>query len=393
MDAGRFDAHFRSKTFTTEGKVRGQGRIFLPEHGGGRVSKIYWLDYGTHGQRHRESSGTTSKRDALALLRQRISKRMDGSLSGRPERVTLAELKEALRKHYTREGNASWARAEQAFVHLEDFFGAECKAIGITKARVSDYVDVRLEAGAARNSCRYEIGVLSAAFGVAVEQDILSTKPVFKQLAEGEKRSGFFEPGDFAALVVGLPLDLAALVRFLCLTGWRRGEGVGLLWAQVDWDDAEYPGLHTEPVPGSNACIRIGESQTKGGDAREFPIGEAPELRELLLERWRVRDGLRVFHRHGRPIGDFRKTWTKACVAAGVPDRLVHDLRRTAAREFRRAGVSEGEIMKLCGWKTRDMFDRYNIIDSADLSRAVAQRFSANGNLTATKTVEAGQAN
>jgi hypothetical protein len=42
-----------------------------------------------------------------------------------------------------------------------------------------------------------------------------------------------------------------------------------------------------------------------------------------------------------------------------------------------KAGVSEGEIMKLCGWKTRDMFDRYNIIDSSDLSRAVAQRFNS----------------
>ena len=38
--------------------------------------------------------------------------------------------------------------------------------------------------------------------------------------------------------------------------------------------------------------------------------------------------------------------------------------------------MSEGEIMKLCGWKTRDMFDRYNIIDSADLRSAVAQRYS-----------------
>jgi hypothetical protein len=39
------------------------------------------------------------------------------------------------------------------------------------------------------------------------------------------------------------------------------------------------------------------------------------------------------------------------------------DLRRSAARHFRRVGVSEGEIMRLCGWETRSMFDRYNIID------------------------------
>jgi len=38
--------------------------------------------------------------------------------------------------------------------------------------------------------------------------------------------------------------------------------------------------------------------------------------------------------------------------------------------------VSEGEIMKLCGWRTRSMFDRYNIIDEQDLAAAVAKRFA-----------------
>ena len=109
-----------------------------------------------------------------------------------------------------------------------------------------------------------------------------------------------------------------------------------------------------------------------------FPFAQAGEVRELLENRWRVRRGLYVFHRHGKRIASFRRAWAGACERAGLMGRLVHDLRRTAARDFRQHGVSEGEIMKLCGWKTRSMFDRYNIIDEADLGRAVQRRF-ANG--------------
>jgi integrase len=97
-----------------------------------------------------------------------------------------------------------------------------------------------------------------------------------------------------------------------------------------------------------------------------------------------------VFHRDGRPVGNFRKSWARACKAADIPDRIFHDLRRTAARDFRQASVSEGEIMRLCGWKTRAMFDRYNIVNNEDSRRAVRMR--VNGKGMANKPVEAEQA-
>jgi integrase len=75
-------------------------------------------------------------------------------------------------------------------------------------------------------------------------------------------------------------------------------------------------------------------------------------------------------------IGALRAACKRACTQAGFAGRLVHDLRRTAARDLRRKGVSEGVIMKLCGWKPRSMFDRYNIIDEDDLARSAELAFN-----------------
>jgi hypothetical protein len=68
--------------------------------------------------------------------------------------------------------------------------------------------------------------------------------------------------------------------------------------------------------------------------------------------------------------------------APNVKGKLVHDLRRKAAREFRRAGVTEGETLKACGWKTRSMFSRYDIIDVADLPKRSRRASTANKQAT-----------
>jgi hypothetical protein len=40
------------------------------------------------------------------------------------------------------------------------------------------------------------------------------------------------------------------------------------------------------------------------------------------------------------------------------------------ARNYRRSGEAEGVIMKIGGWRTRSVFDRYNIIAEDTLRRA-----------------------
>ena len=50
---------------------------------------------------------------------------------------------------------------------------------------------------------------------------------------------------------------------------------------------------------------------------------------------------------------------------------IFHDLRRTIARKLRRAGIAEGAIMRIGGWKTRSVFERYAIVTRSDIADAI----------------------
>jgi integrase len=95
----------------------------------------------------------------------------------------------------------------------------------------------------------------------------------------------------------------------------------------------------------------------------------SPPIAEVLLRRRARRrdgDGL-VFHRDGITVRAWRRAWPEACRKAGLSHRILHDCRRTAARNLIRAGVPERVAMLLTGHKRRCVFDRYNIVNEHEL--------------------------
>jgi integrase len=123
--------------------------------------------------------------------------------------------------------------------------------------------------------------------------------------------------------------------------------------------------------------LRLEPGETKNREGRMFPL--TPELREILerqLARTREIEKATgqiipwLFHRDGQPIKSFRRAWLTACKRAGVPGRIPHDFRRTAARNLERAGVPRSAAMKMVGHKTESIYRRYTIADEGMLREA-----------------------
>jgi integrase len=126
------------------------------------------------------------------------------------------------------------------------------------------------------------------------------------------------------------------------------------------------------PASESGSLCHGDGDQGQGDRRRRVPKVAYAQAR-LFEKNGNVRVAALVFHRDGEPVGDFRKAWATACEAAGVPGKLFHDLRRTAARNMVRAGVPERIAMAVAGHLTRSMLDRYNIVSEHDL-RMAAQK-------------------
>jgi len=208
--------------------------------------------------------------------------------------------------------------------------------------------------------------------------------PNFPHLRENNVRTGFLEDSQFHKLVEGSELWFRALVECGRTYGWRVSELLNMSVRQVDL---------------AQRTIRLEPGTTKNSDGREvvmtnavYTLLSACVLESLTMPTYSLAP-------NGKAVRTFRVTWERACSRVGVGHTvcvrcsdptdagkacpkckskrssysglIFHDLRRTAARNLRRAGISETVIMKIGGWRTRSVFERYAIVNRNDMADAI----------------------
>lgn len=330
---------------------------------------IWWLKYYQHGRAIRETSGTDNKAAAGRMLRLREGDIAKGiPVAPKLGRITFDEAAADLINDYKTNKRKTTKDVERKInLHLRPFFGRYLLA-NITTAQIRAFAASRQAAGASNAEINRELAALKRMFSLAVQGGALHHRPHVPMLTENNARQGFFEDSQFRAVLDHLPAEVRPVVTFAYITGWRtKSEVLTLEWRNVDL---------------TSQVIRLDAAATKNGEARELPYSEVPELVELLDSRRRETTRLEqtagriipfVFHRNGQPIRDFRGAWKAACVAAGCPGRIVHDLRRTAVRNLDQAGVSQTVAMQITGHKTASVYRRYRIVASQDLRQALGR--------------------
>jgi len=342
-----------SSKAATKKTTRGQGRIYLR-------GSTWWISYSKRGHEFRESAHTTDESKANKFLSRRLKEREKPTFVGpKEERLTLDDLEEKILADYRKHNRKSASNVTHCFKRVRKYFAFD-SLVDITTSRIDQYQESRLAEKAARATINREMACLRHGFKLLVQDKALSEAPVIKLLEDENVRQGFINVGDFYSVIDNLFRSVHPSVKdvleFLYHSGWRSKEVTKLEWQDVD-------------VEGGMVRLRRENSKNKKG--RVLPLlGELQNVIERRLTEKRM-DCPYVFHRSGQPVKSFRKAWRTACEAIGQPSLIPHDMRRSAVRNFRKAGLSENEGLAMTGHLTNSIYRRYDIIDEEDLRESM----------------------
>jgi integrase len=337
-------------------------------------SPYWWMKWiGVDGRAQYESSKTNDHATAKTMLKQREGKIADGEpVTSAIGRLKFKDAAADLETDFTTNGRKSADEVERRLrLHILPFFG-RCRMVDITTPLIRKFIAQRQADTIVVQKARTirhpdghrehlpeitkpvspaeinrELQLLKRCFNLARKEGRLLHTPYVPMLRENNVRQGFIDRDQLHSVLAFLPTELQPVVQFAFLTEWRMAsELLPLEWSRVDFEVGE---------------VRLDPGTTKNGEGRTFPMNA--DLRALLKTQQAAHDRLkkqglicpRVFvrmvaeERGGKkkpqPICSVAKSWSAACTAAGLPGRILHDLRRSAIRNMVRAGVPERVAM------------------------------------------------
>jgi len=147
-----------------------------------------------------------------------------------------------------------------------------------------------------------------------------------------------------------------AIARLMIETGLRAGEVIALTVGDVD-------------LARGLAVVQRG----KGGKGRVTPFSS--QVARSIDRYIRMRRSHRLAHTEGLWLGDNGQTFgyhgldvtmKRRAKLAGLTGFHLHLFRHTAASRWLAAGGSEGGLMAVAGWSSREMVDRYTRATASD---------------------------
>ncbi|MFC1574159.1 tyrosine-type recombinase/integrase [Candidatus Latescibacterota bacterium] len=341
-----------------------------------RFWQICYAD--VRGKIKRESSKSTRKSDAEALLRKRKMEVDDGrNPNKRPvPRITLAEFAPKYLGD-KKDDQKSYDRTERIVSQLVDDLG-HVMLNDFTFSRLQDWVNMRQELGNSKGTVYRYLAVLKNMLRVAKKRHKLSAE-TFAEIVEFDnpqpknERLRYLSPEEYHRLVSEADGHTRQVIIIAVGTGMRKGELLKLRWQNVNYD---------------NGKIQLDAAMTKDGDIRVIPM--TPEVKHTLRSIDRSPHIDWVWHdKHGRPYADVRKSFMAAVKRAKITDFTFHDLRHTFASNFVMAGGSLAALKTLLGHESMRMVMRYVTLAQGHIDNEIAEfgkRMQVTHKLTHTKT-------